>query len=129
MIVFSGTPNIEDLADVIERPCGGSHTLSYPHSPNVVRGLNLNREEFVFETMKSLKPLQTVDIMGQDGHIYKGLVDDITSVLPQITTNSTTPNKATPKTLKEQNRSTPCRCATPSPVMFGQDGIDDDSSS
>ncbi|XP_031563778.1 trichohyalin-like [Actinia tenebrosa] len=130
ILKLSGAPNIEDLAEVIERPCGGSHTLSYPHSPNVVRGLNLNREEFVFETIKTMKPLQTVDILGQDGHIYKGLVEDM-PVLPQITATSTTPSNAAQRALKEgnPNRSTPCRCSTPSPVPFEQDGIDEASSS
>jgi hypothetical protein len=127
---LSGVPNIEDLTEVIDRPCGGSHTLSYPHSPSVVRGLNLNREEYTIETMKSLKPLQTVDIMGQDGHIYKGLVEEM-PILPQITNSTTSPRNVAQRILKEgnQNRSSPSQCSTPTPVQYDKGAIDDTESS
>jgi len=68
---------------VIDRPCGGSHTLSFPHSRSIVRGLQLNKEDILVDSSTE-KSLHNVDILGQDGHIYKGLVEDAPVVLPQI---------------------------------------------
>lgn len=72
--------NLQELAEVTARACGGVHTLTYPHSQAVVRGLQLNSE---FDFLVPQKDVQPVDILGQDGHIYKGLLDSLPT-LPHI---------------------------------------------
>ena len=61
-----------------DRPCGGTHTQTYPHSRAIVRGLQLNRDDLDYFVPQ--KDMQVVDIMGQDGHIYKGQVGLSTAV-------------------------------------------------
>ncbi|KAK2570062.1 Glutamine-rich protein 2 [Acropora cervicornis] len=81
MLRLSGARNIQELAEVTARACGGIHTLTYPHSPAIVRGLQLNRDDL--DLLVPQKDFQSVDIQGQDGHIYKGLLDGL-SPLPEI---------------------------------------------
>lgn len=59
-----------------------------------MRGLQLNRDEFDF--LVPQKDFQTVDILGQDGHIYKGLLDGLPPTLPQIPRKSKSPGMTNP---------------------------------
>ncbi|XP_068670305.1 glutamine-rich protein 2-like [Montipora foliosa] len=79
---LSGARNLQELAEVTARACGGIHTLTYPHSQAIVRGLQLNRDDFDF--LVPQRDFQSVDIRGQDGHIYKGLLDNLPPTLPEI---------------------------------------------
>jgi len=119
---------MEDLADVIDRPCGGSHTLSFPHSPSIIRGLHLNKEDCSTETIKSIKTLQNVDIMGQDGHIYKGLVEDV-PVLPQIGNKPVSPRSVPQRGIQEETRKSPSHSTTPTSAKGDAGPIDDVDSS
>lgn len=53
------------------RPCGGSHTLTYPHKRNtkLTHLSHLFRED---ETIIIPASKEEVEIMGADGHIYRG---------------------------------------------------------
>lgn len=81
ILFISGARNLQELAEVTARACGGIHTLTYPHSQAIVRGLQLNSE---FDFLVPDKDFRPVDILGQDGHIYKGLLDSLPPTLPRI---------------------------------------------
>lgn len=89
----SGARNLQELAEVTARACGGIHTLTYPHSQAVIRGLQLNGE---FDFLVPQKDFQPEDILGQDGHIYKGLLDTLPPTLPRITQKSKSPGMKNP---------------------------------
>lgn len=54
------------------RPCGGSHTLTYPHKRNskLTHLSHLFREEE--PVIYSTPPKEEMDVQGVDGHIYRG---------------------------------------------------------
>lgn len=130
-VISSGVPNIEELAEVIDRPCGGSHTLSFPHSRSIIRGLHLNKDEILVDssTEKSLKSLQNVDILGQDGHIYKGLVEDAPVILPQIKDKSPSSSPILNKARDVPEESMRVRSNTPSSALRDSASADDVGSS
>ena len=90
---ISGARNLQELAEVTARACGGIHTLTYPHSQAIVRGLQLNRDDFDF--LVPQRDFQSVDIRGQDGHIYKGLLDNLPPTLPEIQQKRKSPKMST----------------------------------
>lgn len=106
ILFISGARNLQELAEVTARACGGIHTLTYPHSQAVVRGLQLNGE---FDFLVPEKDLRPVDILGQDGHIYKGLLDSLPPTLPRIPQKNKShgtknpPRSTTPSSAKAQN--------------------------
>lgn len=117
---ISGVRDLQELAEVTARACGGVHTLTYPHSQAVVRGLQLNRGDFDFLVpQKDVKP---VDILGQDGHIYKGLLETLPPTLPHI------PQKTKSPGLKNPQRSFR-RSTTPSSANAQKTVVDDPESS
>ena len=96
---ISGARNLQELAEVTARACGGVHTLTYPHSQAVVRGLQLNRDDF--DLLLPQKDFQPVDILGQDGHIYKGLLESLPPTLPHIPQKNKSPGiKNPPRNLR-----------------------------
>ena len=98
---ISGVRNLQELAEVTARACGGVHTLTYPHSQAVVRGLQLNRDDF--DLLLPQKDFQPVDILGQDGHIYKGLLES----LPHIPQKNKSPGiKNPPRNLRRSTTPT-----------------------
>lgn len=98
---ISGARNLQELAEVTARACGGVHTLTYPHSQAVVRGLQLNRDDF--DLLLPQKDFQPVDILGQDGHIYKGLLES----LPHIPQKNKSPGiKNPPRNLRKSTTPT-----------------------
>lgn len=105
VLFISGVHNLQELAEVTARACGGIHTLTYPHSQAVVRGLQLNRDEFDF--LVPQKDFQPVDILGQDGHIYKGLLESLPPTLPHIPQKSKSPGiKNPPRNLRRSTTPT-----------------------
>lgn len=115
---LSGVNDLRELAEVTARACGGVHTLTYPHSQSVVRGLQLNRDDLDF--LVPQKEIQPVDILGQDGHIYKGLLESLPTTLPHI------PQKSKTSELKNVSRNlrrgtTP---TSPGPQKAAEDQIE-----
>ncbi|XP_025021834.1 glutamine-rich protein 2 [Python bivittatus] len=79
-------PEVSDVSYVnIPRHCGGSHTLTYPYRRYArLQQFNqcippLHADE---NTMVAMMKHEEVDILGLDGHIYKGRMD---THLPSIT--------------------------------------------
>lgn len=62
--------------------------------------------------------------MGQDGHIYKGLVEDVPVVLPQINDKPVSPSS-----INQRNDQDRCRSNTPTSAMKEPKSIDDIDSS
>ncbi|XP_058532542.1 glutamine-rich protein 2 isoform X2 [Ochotona princeps] len=90
-----------DLADytysTVPRRCGGSHTLTYPYRRTRLQHLSqgLYPVEEVQITMKH----DEVDILGLDGHIYKGRMD---TRLPGILTKDGLSSRHKPKLSRPQ---------------------------
>uniref|UniRef100_H0XD07 Glutamine rich 2 n=1 Tax=Otolemur garnettii TaxID=30611 RepID=H0XD07_OTOGA len=80
---------VSDSADytysTVPRRCGGSHTLTYPYRRNRLQHLSQGPTEEVQIAMKH----DEVDILGLDGHIYKGRMD---TKLPGILNKDATGN-------------------------------------
>ncbi|XP_074116908.1 glutamine-rich protein 2 isoform X2 [Sminthopsis crassicaudata] len=99
---------IQDMPDYsymsVPRRCGGSHTLTFPYR-RYARLQHLAQCVYPTEDGQALK--HEVDILGLDGHIYKGRLE---SRLPGIP-NKESPLKNKPKNLCPvgQNRQSPSR--------------------
>ncbi|XP_063149060.1 glutamine-rich protein 2 [Candoia aspera] len=85
-------PEVDDFSYVsVPRHCGGSHTLTYPYRrytrlQQVSQCMPpLQTEE---NTMLAMMKHEEVDILGLDGHIYKGRMD---THLPSITGKDSVP--------------------------------------
>ncbi|XP_053068543.1 glutamine-rich protein 2 isoform X10 [Acinonyx jubatus] len=80
---------VPDMADYTyssaPRRCGGSHTLTYPYRRNRLQ--HLSQGMYPTEEIQIAMKHDEVDILGLDGHIYKGRID---TRLPGI------PSKDTP---------------------------------
>uniref|UniRef100_A0ABI7Y590 DUF4795 domain-containing protein n=1 Tax=Felis catus TaxID=9685 RepID=A0ABI7Y590_FELCA len=80
---------VPDMADYTyssaPRRCGGSHTLTYPYRRNRLQ--HLSQGLYPTEEIQIAMKHDEVDILGLDGHIYKGRID---TRLPGI------PSKDTP---------------------------------
>ncbi|XP_036925270.1 glutamine-rich protein 2 [Sturnira hondurensis] len=74
----------------VPRPCGGSHTLTYPYRRTRLQHLpqGLHPEEI------QLALKHEVDILGLDGHIYKGRMDTRLPGIPGKDSSSITRHKA-----------------------------------
>ncbi|XP_052514604.1 glutamine-rich protein 2 [Budorcas taxicolor] len=68
---------LPDMADYsyssAPRPCGGSHTLTYPYRR--IRLQHLSQGLYPTEEIQIAMKHDEVDILGLDGHIYKGRMD------------------------------------------------------
>ncbi|XP_065765973.1 glutamine-rich protein 2 [Muntiacus reevesi] len=68
---------LPDLADYsyssAPRPCGGSHTLTYPYRR--IRLQHLSQGLYPTEEVQIAMKHDEVDILGLDGHIYKGRME------------------------------------------------------
>ncbi|XP_045692716.1 glutamine-rich protein 2 [Phyllostomus hastatus] len=83
---YKRVPDVSDYAySPVPRPCGGSHTLTYPYRRARLQHLpqGLHPEEI------QLALKHEVDILGLDGHIYKGRMD---TRLPGIPSKDTSPS-------------------------------------
>nr|XP_017828354.3 glutamine-rich protein 2 [Callithrix jacchus] len=67
---------VTDMANytysTVPRPCGGSHTLTYPYHRRLQ---HLPRGLYPTEEIQIAMKHDEVDILGLDGHIYKGRMD------------------------------------------------------
>ncbi|XP_068833619.1 glutamine-rich protein 2 [Capricornis sumatraensis] len=75
-----GSPCYRRLPDMADysyssapRPCGGSHTLTYPYRR--IRLQHLSQGLYPTEEIQIAMKHDEVDILGLDGHIYKGRMD------------------------------------------------------
>ncbi|XP_074647627.1 uncharacterized protein LOC141903415 isoform X2 [Tubulanus polymorphus] len=75
-----GAPDIAEQLYSTARPCGGSHTMTYPHKrvTRLTHLSNLFREDEPPVPVQAFK--EELDIQGADGHIYKGRVDRLPAV-------------------------------------------------
>ncbi|OWK14203.1 hypothetical protein Celaphus_00001603, partial [Cervus elaphus hippelaphus] len=68
---------LPDMADYsyssAPRPCGGSHTLTYPYRR--IRLQHLSQGMYPTEEIQIAMKHDEVDILGLDGHIYKGRME------------------------------------------------------
>ncbi|KAM9208824.1 glutamine-rich protein 2 [Dugong dugon] len=68
---------VPDMADYtyapVPRRCGGSHTLTYPYRRNRLQ--HLSQGLYPTEEVQIAMKHDEVDILGLDGHIYKGRMD------------------------------------------------------
>ncbi|XP_042112266.1 glutamine-rich protein 2 isoform X1 [Ovis aries] len=82
---------LPDMADYsyssAPRPCGGSHTLTYPYRR--IRLQHLSQGLYPTEEIQIAMKHDEVDILGLDGHIYKGRMD---TRLPDLL-NKDTPSR------------------------------------
>ncbi|XP_054449061.1 glutamine-rich protein 2 [Pteronotus mesoamericanus] len=88
---------VPDMADytysTAPRPCGGSHTLTYPYRR--VRLQHLPQGLHPEEIQLALKH-DEVDILGLDGHIYKGRMDTRLPGIPSKDSSGVIKHKAKP---------------------------------
>ncbi|XP_053517278.1 glutamine-rich protein 2 [Artibeus jamaicensis] len=88
---YKRVPDVADYAySPVPRPCGGSHTLTYPYRRARLQHLpqGLHPEEI------QLALKHEVDILGLDGHIYKGRMDTRLPGIPGRDSLSITRHKA-----------------------------------
>ena len=71
--------DLQDLNYVTERSCGGEHTLTYPNVRPQYRN-PLIREELEILGTQTQTNYQGVDILGHDGHIYRGQIERLPSL-------------------------------------------------
>ncbi|XP_055431170.1 glutamine-rich protein 2 isoform X2 [Bubalus kerabau] len=101
---------LPDMADYsyssAPRPCGGSHTLTYPYRR--IRLQHLSQGLYPTEEIQIAMKHDEVDILGLDGHIYKGRME---TRLPDLL------NKDTPsRHQKDRPVSTEGRLSQPNPA-------------
>ena len=85
--LFSAIKDSQDLPELPSRPCGGNHTLTCPEKRTTIRINKAYREDLHFIAQLSQKDLSIVDILGYDGHVYKGHVTQLPAI-PEIERNS-----------------------------------------
>ncbi|XP_007958046.1 glutamine-rich protein 2 [Orycteropus afer afer] len=82
---YKRVPDMPDYTySSVPRSCGGSHTLTYPYRRNRLQ--HLPQGLYPSEEIQIAMKHDEVDILGLDGHIYKGRMD---TRLPGILTKET----------------------------------------
>ncbi|XP_045345654.1 glutamine-rich protein 2 isoform X5 [Leopardus geoffroyi] len=108
---------VPDMADYTyssaPRRCGGSHTLTYPYRRNRLQ--HLSQGLYPTEEIQIAMKHDEVDILGLDGHIYKGRID---SRLPGI------PSKDTPVSASGMTKH---KAKQPRPHTHRQQSLSDSS--
>uniref|UniRef100_A0A8C8WYV5 Glutamine rich 2 n=1 Tax=Panthera leo TaxID=9689 RepID=A0A8C8WYV5_PANLE len=101
---------VPDMADYTyssaPRHCGGSHTLTYPYRRNRLQ--HLSQGLYPTEEIQIAMKHDEVDILGLDGHIYKGRIDTRLPGIPSKDTSGMTKHKAKqprPHTHRQQSLS------------------------
>ncbi|XP_069510796.1 glutamine-rich protein 2 isoform X4 [Ambystoma mexicanum] len=87
-MMVPGPDRIPDMSDYghmgTPRSCGGSHTMTFPHR-RYTRLQNINPNQCVQpeeENILALLKQEEVDILGLDGHIYRGRMDHRFPAIP-----------------------------------------------
>ncbi|XP_049491611.1 glutamine-rich protein 2 isoform X4 [Panthera uncia] len=108
---------VPDMADYTyssaPRRCGGSHTLTYPYRRNRLQ--HLSQGLYPTEEIQIAMKHDEVDILGLDGHIYKGRID---TRLPGI------PSKDTPVSASGMTKH---KAKQPRPHTHRQQSLSDSS--
>ena len=81
MFHFSGVRDLDELVAQTNRFCGGSHTLIEQDRRNPTKPPMFYREEHT-PFQPGERQLFETDVLGRDGHIYKGRIH--TPTLPEI---------------------------------------------
>nr|XP_051694268.1 glutamine-rich protein 2 isoform X3 [Oryctolagus cuniculus] len=90
---YKRMPDVADYTySTMPRRCGGSHTLTYPYRRNRLQ--HLSQGLYPAEEVQIAMKHDEVDILGLDGHIYKGRMD---TRLPGIITKEGLSSKHKPK--------------------------------
>eukprot|EP00794_Sanderia_malayensis_P003329 gene3329-3816_t len=78
LLKLCGAHDLDDLAARKSRSCGGSHTLLDPLKRGMVKATMHCREESMSQIEQELPDdFPNGDVMGQDGHIYKGKMEHL----------------------------------------------------
>ena len=74
----SGAHDFDDLSSKTARACGGTHTLLDPQRRPVMKGTMYYREDILtFQSDNVAGTDSEADVMGRDGHIYRGRVEPL----------------------------------------------------
>ncbi|XP_039715806.1 glutamine-rich protein 2-like [Pteropus medius] len=89
---------VPDMADytysTVPRRCGGSHTLTYPYRRTRLQ--HLPQGLYPSEEIQIAMKHDEVDILGLDGHIYKGRMDTRLPGIPNRDNSGVSKHKAKP---------------------------------
>ncbi len=75
-LFFSGAHDLDDFAARTSRSCGGSHTLLDPQKRGMIKATMICRDE-TLPVEQPAEPIIEGDVMGRDGHIYKGRLEHL----------------------------------------------------
>ncbi|XP_032946059.1 glutamine-rich protein 2 [Rhinolophus ferrumequinum] len=92
---YKRVPEVADYTYwTVPRHCGGSHTLTYPYRRNRLQ--HLSQSLYPNEEVQIAMKHEEVDILGLDGHIYKGRMDTRLPGIPSKDSSAITKHKAKP---------------------------------
>ncbi|KAF5921052.1 hypothetical protein HPG69_010856 [Diceros bicornis minor] len=90
---YKRVPDVADYTySTVPRRCGGSHTLTYPYRRNRLQ--HLPQGLYPTEEIQIAMKHDEVDILGLDGHIYKGRMDTRLPGILNKDTSGVTKHKA-----------------------------------
>jgi len=118
----------QEVATTTARSCGGSHTVTYPHR----RSARMSQYYYYREddTPVPLPQRDETDLIGQDGHIYKGRFDGFDR-MPDLPQNPRSPRAMSakraasaqpPRSVSPNNR--PRSAAVPSALRNQEEAIE-----
>lgn len=99
----------QEVATTTARACGGSHTVTFPHR----RTARFNQYYYYREddTPVPIPPRDETELIGQDGHIYKGRFDGNMGGVPELP-----PNPKSPRAMSAKRASSPQPPRNGSPI-------------
>lgn len=100
----------QDVATTTARACGGSHTVTFPHR----RTARFNQYYYYREddTPVPIPPRDETELIGQDGHIYKGRFDGNMGGMPELPPQ----NPKSPRAMSAKRASSPQPPRNGSPI-------------
>ncbi|XP_022780650.1 probable DNA double-strand break repair Rad50 ATPase isoform X5 [Stylophora pistillata] len=100
----------QEVATTTARACGGSHTVTFPHR----RTARFNQYYYYREddTPVPIPPRDETELIGQDGHIYKGRFDGNMGGVPELPPQ----NPKSPRAMSAKRASSPQPPRNGSPI-------------